>query len=77
MSSSKIAAKAPVIFGNIDEIEKFHSETLLPELENCNKRYSLTQSQMDHNVEHFGWRKGCNCANCFKLQYYAKNLAST
>jgi len=41
MSSSKIAAKAPVIFGNIDEIEKFHSETLLPELENCNKRPDL------------------------------------
>lgn len=38
MASSKIAAKAPIIFGNIDEIEKFHSETLLPELENCNKR---------------------------------------
>ena len=38
MASSKISAKAPIIFGNVDEIEKFHSETLLPELENCNKR---------------------------------------
>ena len=42
MESSKIAAKAPIIFGNIDEIEKFHSETFLPELENCNKRYLAT-----------------------------------
>ena len=48
MASSKIAAKAPIIFGNIDEIEKFHSETLLPELENCNKRYFYIKKSYHH-----------------------------
>ena len=37
----KVSAKAPVVFGNIDEIYNFHSETLMPQLENCNNRWSI------------------------------------
>ena len=40
-SNTKIAAKAAIIFGNMDEISDFHSQSLLPELESCGARADL------------------------------------
>ena len=46
----KVSAKAPVVFGNIDEIYNFHSETLIPQLENCNNRWSIFMVKTFHSI---------------------------
>ena len=38
----KVSAKAPIVFGNVAEIYNFHFETLIPQLENCNNRSSIS-----------------------------------
>ena len=40
-SNTKIASKATMIFGNMDEICDFHTQNLLPELESCGTRPEL------------------------------------
>ena len=40
-SNTKIASKAAMIFGNMDEICDFHTQNLLPELESCGTRPEL------------------------------------
>ena len=38
MAASKIASKTEQIFGNIEEIQALHNESLLPELRQCGAR---------------------------------------
>ena len=51
-SNTKIASKAAMIFGNMDEICDFHIQNLLPELESCGTRPELLAVTFLENSQH-------------------------
>ena len=50
-SNTKIASKAAIIFGNMDEICNLHTQSLLPELESCGTRADLIAETFLENCQ--------------------------